>query len=51
MALFEDIRQFIAPPIDGAGNPFAGKRLRELCTLPVRKLARFYKICVSLPVM
>lgn len=35
----------------GAGNPFAGKRLRELCTLPVRKLARFYKICVPLPVM
>ena len=32
-------------------NPFANKRLRDLCTTPVRKLARFYKICIPLPVM
>lgn len=32
-------------------NPFANKRLRDLCTTPVRKLARFYKICVPLPIM
>jgi 5-methylcytosine-specific restriction enzyme subunit McrC len=32
-------------------NPFANKRLRDLCTNPVRKLARFYKVCVPLPVM
>ena len=32
-------------------NPFANKRLRDLCTTPVRKLARFYKVCVPLPVM
>ena len=31
-------------------NPFANKRLRDLCTSPVRKLARFYKVCVPLPV-
>ena len=32
-------------------NPFKNKRLRDLCTTPVRKLARFYKVCVPLPVM
>lgn len=32
-------------------NPFANKRPRDLCTTPVRKLARFYKVCVPLPVM
>lgn len=32
-------------------NPFANKRLQDLCTTPVRKLARFYKVCVPLPVM
>lgn len=32
-------------------NPFANKRLRDLCTTPVRKLARFYKVCVPLPVI
>ena len=32
-------------------NPFVKKKLRELCTTPVRKLARFYKICIPLPVM
>ena len=32
-------------------NPFANKRLRDLCTIPVRKLARFYKICIPLPIM
>lgn len=32
-------------------NPFANKRLRDLCTTPVRKLARFYKVCVPLPVV
>lgn len=40
-------------PKEGAGvkNPFAKKKLRELCTTHVRKLARFYKICIPLPVM
>ena len=32
-------------------NPFANKRLGDLCTTSVRKLVRFYKICVPLPVM
>ena len=32
-------------------NPFMKKNLRDLCTKPVRKLARFYKICIPLPVM
>ena len=32
-------------------NPFVKKKLRDLCTTPVRKLARFYKICIPLPVM
>lgn len=32
-------------------NPFATKRLCDLCTTSVRKLARFYKICIPLPVM
>jgi 5-methylcytosine-specific restriction enzyme subunit McrC len=32
-------------------NPFTNKSLRDLCTTPVRKLARFYKVCVPLPVM
>lgn len=31
-------------------NPFQNKKLRDLCTSPVRKLARFYKVCVPLPV-
>ena len=31
-------------------NPFKNKRLRDLCTTAVRKLARFYKICVPLPI-
>ena len=32
-------------------NPFVKKKLRDLCTTPVLKLARFYKICIPLPVM
>lgn len=32
-------------------NPFTNKRLRDLCTTTVSRLARFYKICVPLPVM
>ena len=32
-------------------NPFANKTLRGLCTTPIRKLARFYKIRIPLPVM
>lgn len=32
-------------------NPFVNKKLSDLCTIPVRKLARFYKICIPLPVM
>lgn len=32
-------------------NPFTNKRLRDLCTTPVRNLARFYKVCIPLPVM
>ena len=36
---------------DDVMNPFVKKKLRELCTTPVRKLPRFYKICIPLPVM
>lgn len=36
---------------DDVMNPFVKKQLQELCTTPVRKLARFYKICIPLPVM
>ncbi len=36
---------------NGIKNPFMKKKLRDLCTTPVRKLARFYKICIPLPVM
>ena len=36
---------------DDVKNPFEKKKLQELCTTPVRKLARFYKICIPLPVM
>ena len=32
-------------------NPFVKKRLQDLCITPVRKLARFYKICIPLPVI
>lgn len=32
-------------------NPFVEKRLRDLCTNPIRKLARYYKISIPLPVM
>ena len=32
-------------------NPFMKRKLRDLCTTPVRKLVRFYKICIPLPVM
>lgn len=32
-------------------NPFVKKKLRDLCTTHVSKLARFYKICIPLPVM
>ncbi|MGM9703900.1 MAG: TonB-dependent receptor [Prevotella sp.] len=32
-------------------NPFLKKKLRDLCTTHVDKLARFYKICIPLPVM
>ena len=31
-------------------NPFSKNKLEDLCTNSVRKLARFYKICVPLPV-
>lgn len=36
---------------NGVKNPFIKKTLRDLCTTPVRKLARFYKICIPLPIM
>lgn len=36
---------------DGIKNPFAKKKLQDLCTNPVRKLARFYKISIPLPTM
>lgn len=36
---------------DVVRNPFVNKKLSDLCTIPVRKLARFYKICIPLPVM
>lgn len=32
-------------------NPFVRRKLSELCSSPVNKLSRFYKICVPLPVM
>lgn len=35
----------------GVSNPFARRKLGKLCTSPVHKLSRFYKICVPLPVM
>lgn len=36
---------------DGIKNPFAKKKLQDLCTNTVRKLARFYKISIPLPTM
>lgn len=36
---------------DDIKNPFRKKKLKDLCTTPVRKLARFYKISIPLPVM
>lgn len=48
-----DVPCIIIYPREGryVKNPFKNKRLRDLCTTPVRKLARFYKVCVPLPVM
>lgn len=36
---------------DDVKNPFKNSELKDLCKKPVRKLARFYKICIPLPVM
>lgn len=36
---------------DDVKNPFKNRELKDLCEKPVRKLARFYKICIPLPVM
>lgn len=36
---------------DDVKNPFKNRELKDLCKTPVRKLARFYKICIPLPVM
>lgn len=36
---------------DDVKNPFKNRELKYLCKTPVRKLARFYKICIPLPVM
>lgn len=36
---------------DGGKNPFAEHELIELCTSHVPNLARFYKICIPLPVI
>lgn len=36
---------------DDVKNPFKNSELKDLCEKPVRKLARFYKICIPLPVM
>lgn len=48
-----DVPCVIIYPVEGKEktNPFTGVELKELCSLPVRNLARFYKICVPLPVM
>jgi len=48
-----DVPCIIIYPNEGnvVSNPFVKKKLRDLCTTPVRKLARFYKICIPLPVM
>lgn len=36
---------------DDVKNPFKNSELKDLCEKPVHKLARFYKICIPLPVM
>lgn len=36
---------------DDVKNPFKNSELKDLCEKPLRKLARFYKICIPLPVM
>ena len=36
---------------DDVKNPFKNSELKDLCEKPVRKLTRFYKICIPLPVM
>lgn len=36
---------------DDVKNPFKNSELKDLCEKPIRKLARFYKICIPLPVM
>lgn len=36
---------------DDVKSPFKNSELKDLCEKPVRKLARFYKICIPLPVM
>lgn len=36
---------------DDVKNPFKNSELKDLCEKPLRNLARFYKICIPLPVM
>lgn len=36
---------------DVVRNPFAKCKLKDLCVIPVQKLARFYKISIPLPIM
>ena len=36
---------------DEITNPFSENKLQDLCRTPVRRLMRFYKICIPLPVV
>lgn len=47
-----DVPCIIIYPKEGkeVQNPFANKKLKDLCIKPVKNLARFYKICIPLPV-
>ena len=36
---------------DGIKNPFEKRELKDLCKTPLRKLLKFYKICIPLPIM
>lgn len=48
-----DVPCIIIYPKEGVNikNPFYHKKLKDLCTNPVRGLARFYKICIPLPLL
>lgn len=48
-----DVPCVIIYPVEGKGNanPFMEKELKELISMPVPNLSRFYKICVPLPIV